>query len=158
MIKYSLLTLGVAVAVSAPAFASTFQASQTVEVATVSIDETGEEIKTFIEAVEISPGDEVRYRLTYDNQTDNDVVDVNLVMPVPVEITFIEGSAMTDGVSVSYSADEGASFSRRSDVSVLVGDAERIATSDEITHIKWTFTEAIATGETGEISFRGILQ
>ncbi|MEO1642637.1 MAG: hypothetical protein AAFR74_04820 [Pseudomonadota bacterium] len=156
--KHTLLAVGTAAFLSAPAFANGLQATQTVEVAQIIVDETGDEVKTYVETDEIAPGDEVRYRLTYDNQGMADALDVNLVMPVPVEINFIEGSAVTDGTRVAYSVDNGTSFAERGSLRVLIDGQERIATSEDITHIKWTFTEAIETGETGEISFRGVLQ
>lgn len=145
-------------ALSAPAFATGLQATQLVEVAQVIVDENGEEVKTFAEATEIAPGDELRYRLSYDNQLSNAAVDVNLVMPVPAEIDFIEGSAVSNGTKVAYSVDNGASFADRGSLRVLIDGEERIATSEDITHVRWTFTEAIEAGETGEVSFRGVLQ
>lgn len=158
MIKHSLISLGLMAALSAPAFATGLQATQLVEVAQVIVDENGEEVKTFAEATEIAPGDELRYRLSYDNQLSNAAVDVNLVMPVPAEIDFIEGSAVSNGTKVAYSVDNGASFADRGSLRVLIDGEERIATSEDITHVRWTFTEAIEAGETGEVSFRGVLQ
>ncbi|MEM1088116.1 MAG: hypothetical protein AAGH90_10325 [Pseudomonadota bacterium] len=158
MIKNSLFVIGAVAFLSAPAFASGLQATQIVEVADIKIDADGNEVKTFISSSEIAPGDEVRYRLVYDNQGDSDALDVNLVMPVPVEINFIEGSATSQEASVVYSVDDGVSFADRGDLRILIDGEDRIATSEEITHIKWTFTEAIEAGDTGEISFRGVLQ
>lgn len=143
---------------SAPAFATSLQATQLVEVAQIVADEDGNELRAFTEATEIAPGDELRYRLSYDNQGENAAVDVNLVMPVPAEIDFIEGSAVTNGTKVAYSVDNGTSFADRGSLRVLIDGEERIATSEDITHVRWTFTEAIEAGETGEVSFRGVLQ
>ena len=158
MIKHSLFAFGVAAAMAFPAHASGLLATQTVEVAQIEIDESGDEVKTFIEATEIAPGDEVRYRLSYDNQGENDAVAVNLVMPVPVEINYIEGSAATEHARVAFSVDNGESFVDRGSLRVQSDGEDRVATSEDITHIKWTFTEAIESGETGQVSFRGVLQ
>lgn len=158
MIKHKICLIGLAMALTAPAYATGLQATQLVEVAQIVADEDGNEVKTFTEASEIAPGDELRYRLSYDNQGESDAIDVKLVMPVPAEVDFIEGSAVTDGTKVAYSIDNGSSFADRGSLRVLVDGEERIATSEDITHVRWTFTEAIEAGTTGEISFRGVLQ
>lgn len=158
MIKHTLVALGFMTAMSAPAFATGLQATQLVEVAQITTDADGNEVKTFEQANEIVPGDELRYRLSYANSGEADALDVNLVMPVPAEMNFIEGSAVTDGTKVSYSVDNGTSFSERGNLRILIDGKERIATSEEITHIRWTFTQAIKPDQVGEVSFRGVLK
>ncbi|MEL8056459.1 MAG: hypothetical protein AAGK66_09920, partial [Pseudomonadota bacterium] len=69
-----------------------------------------------------------------------------------------EGSAVTELASVAFSVDNGESFVDRGSLRVQSDGEDRVATSEDITHIKWTFTEAIESGETGQVSFRGVLQ
>lgn len=153
LFAFSLLT-----ALSAPAYASGLTASQTVEVAMISVDENGVETKAYEIAEEVAPGDEVRYVLEFANQGEAPASNVRLDMPVPAEINLIEGSVVPGEAEVTFSVDRGESFARRGDLTISVNGAERIATAEEITHIRWTFAGAIAPGEAGEISYRGVLQ
>ena len=158
MIRASLFSLSILTAFAAPAFADSLKASQTVEVAMVSLDENGERQVIYTIADEIAPGSELRYVLTYDNQADVAASDVRLVMPVPAEVTLIEGSADQPVATVTYSADNGATFASRDTLTVLEDGELKPASTEDITHLRWTFAEAIQPGESGKLTYSGILQ
>ncbi len=158
MLRFTLLALALLSAFVAPAFAAGLTASQTVEVAIVSLDENGEIAVAYEAAEEVAPGDEVRYVLAYANQGDEAATNVRLEMPVPAEINLIEGSIEAANANVSYSIDDGASFSTRGDLTITANGQNRAATAEEITHIRWSFAQAIAPGDSGTISYRGVLQ
>ncbi|MEO0550608.1 MAG: hypothetical protein AAFZ91_11865 [Pseudomonadota bacterium] len=158
MIRASLISLSIVAALNAPAFADSLTASQTVEVAMVSLDENGERQVIYTVADEIAPGSELRYVLTYDNQADVAASDVRLVMPVPAEITLIEGSADAGVASVAYSADNGATFTSRENLTVLEDGELQPASTEDITHLRWTFADAIQPGESGKLTYSGVLQ
>ncbi len=158
MFRSTFLALSMLTAVSAPAFASGLSAAQTVEVATVITDENGNKTTVYKKAEEVAPGNEVRYILDFANDGEAPASNVRLDMPVPAEIELIEGSVETGNADVTYSVDSGETFSRRGDLTVSVNGSQRVATAEEITHIRWTFSEAIAPGDAGQISYRGVLQ
>ena len=154
----------IAIAVSAfgvlalPAFANGLKAAQSVEKATLTIDADGQQVRTYVPAEEVAPGDEVRYSLTYANEGADAAEKVRLTMPVPSEVTYIEASA-DDAVSeVTFSADGGQSFSAREELVMVSDDGARLATAEEITHIQWTFIEPIPAASTGDVSFRAVLK
>ena len=157
MLRAALFALALTSAYSAPAFANGLQAEQVVERATVSVDANGQETRTYALATEVAPGDEVRYSLAYENTGDTPAEAVNLVMPIPAEVTYIEASASTDQGEVTYSADGGESYAARAALMVGAGDAARPAAADEITHIKWAFAEPIAAMASGQVSFSAVL-
>lgn len=142
-------------AFSASAHATGLKATQTVEVATVSVDADGNEITTYSEATDIEPGERVRYALTYANEGADMAEDVSLVMPVPSAVTYIEGSAVG---AVEFSADNGATYAPREALLIGSGEFARMATSREITHIKWAIPGPIAPAATGTISFEAVLK
>lgn len=158
MIRASIFALSLLTAFAAPAAASGLSAEQVVEVAIPSVDENGDPTVVYEIAEEVAPGDELRYVLTYANGADTAINSVNLVMPVPSEVDLIEGSVEKAGATVSYSVDNGVSFAERGTLKVAVDGVERSATSEDITHIQWSFSEEIPAGTSGKISYRGVLR
>ena len=158
MLRASLLALSMVSAFSMSAAADGLKAEQVVEVATVTLDENGEEVRAYSAASEVAPGDEVRYSLVYENAGDAPAEAVSLVMPVPSEVTYIELSAGGTPSAITYSADGGTTFAARDSLILGQGEAARIASAEEITHIKWAFAEPIPAAAAGAIEFRAVLK
>ncbi|MEL6663610.1 MAG: hypothetical protein AAFR33_11475 [Pseudomonadota bacterium] len=157
MIRTSLAALFLA-SLAGTATAADLTAVQTVQKVVVSEDGTGTTVEQLVDAVAVAPGDTVVYSLSYENSGDADADGVKLTMPVPAEVVLLEGSEITRGTTVTYSADGGASYAARADLEVVEGDTTRSALSDEITHIQWLFEDGIPAGEAGTVSFRGVLR
>ena len=119
------------------------------------VEGDGNEITTYSEATDIEPGERVRYALAYTNEGVDTAEDVSLVMPVPSAVTYVEGSAVG---TVEFSADNGRTYASREALLVGSGEFARMATSEEITHIKWAIPEPIAPAATGTISFEAVLK
>ena len=111
-----------------------------------------------VSAEKVSPGEEVIYTLNFENRDDRAAEDIVLVMPVPAEIIYLEGSIVGDGATASFSADGGQTYLNRGRLTVIENGAVRPARGNEITHIKWTLTQALAPRATGVVSYRGILK
>ena len=152
---FALTMLGV---ISVPVHAAGLKATQSVELATLSVDADGGERLTFAPATDVEPGEQVRYRLVYQNDGAEAADQVSLVMPVPAEVTYLEGSVEGDASRVTYSSDNGNTFAPRDAVLVVDGAVERVASAEEITHIKWEFERSIAPTEAGSISFMAVLK
>ena len=152
---FALAMLGVC---TIPAYAAGLKATQTVEVVTVTIDANGEDVLTFAPAVEVEPGEQVRYSLTYTNEGPDAANSVRLVMPVPPEVTYLEASVAGAPGTVTFSADNGQTFAMRD--ALMMGGAEqsRVANASEITHIKWVFETPIAPSASGAISYMAVLE
>lgn len=157
MLRATVLALSLISAFSAPAFANGLVAEQVVERALVSVDANGQSVKTYEIATEVAPGDEVRYRLAYQNAGDTAADAVSLVMPVPSEVTYLEASASGADSEITYSADGGVSFVAREALMVDEGSTARLATASEITHIRWAFAEPIVAASSGSVSFSAVL-
>lgn len=157
MLRATAIALAMFGALTVPAHANGLIAEQTVEVATITLDAEGNEIRSFSAADEVAPGDEVRYSLSYVNEGALAAESVSLVMPVPAEVTYIEASAGGTPSTITYSADGGASFVARDNLVVTSETGARLATAEEITHIKWAFAQPIPAASGGAISFRAVL-
>ncbi len=159
MLRAALISFAFVSSTALPAFADPIlKAEQLIEVAVVEVDENGQEQVSYEAASEIAPGEELRYRLNYANTGDEAAEDIVLVMPIPSQVTFLEGSVEAGEAAVEYSADNGETFASRGDLTVQTGDQEKPVTSEDLTHVKWVFSEAIEPGVTGNISFRGVLK
>lgn len=138
--------------------ASAITAVQTVEQKVTETLEDGSQRVTYIEADRVKPGEEVIYRLKYENDRDEAASNVALVMRVPEEVRYIEGSATEPGTRLAFSADGGNSFLPMGDLTVTEAGNIRTASINDITHIRWTFEYDIPANERGEINFRAILR
>lgn len=158
MLRKTIIALSMLTALAAPAYASGLKANQLVEVAVVETTEDGATVTNYLPAEKIAPGDELRYVVAYQNDGDEAADNIRLDMPVPAEVELIEGSVDAPKATVTYSIDAGRSFAPREALFVDDADGRRPAGADDITHIRWSFNASIAPGETGTISYRGILQ
>lgn len=144
-------------AVAAPSYALT--ASQTVEKEVVVQMPDGAEKISRESAELVVPGERVVYTLNFTNDDAQPATDLVLTMPVPTEIEFMEGTASTNNMTPVYSADGGKSFSSREQLRVRDIDGTLSpASSSDITHIRWTVPGPLAVGETGNLSFKGVLR
>lgn len=133
-------------------------ATQRVEQEIVVKDETGKPTIKRVAADAVAPGEEVIYTLAFKNDGDEPADAMVLVMPVPAEISYVEGSVTGAGAKVAFSADGGQTYVGRGRLTVVENGVARPARGDEITHIKWTLGAPLNAGATGEVSYRGLLR
>ena len=139
--------------------ASALTAKQSVEKEIVVQMPDGTESITRAPAELVVPGERVVYTLSYTNDAAESATDLVLTMPVPSEIKYLDESATTVDAKVVYSADGGQSFASRSGLRITDADGNsRTATSEDITHIRWTVAGPLDVGETGTLSYKGILK
>ena len=139
--------------------ASALTAKQSVEKEVVVQMPDGTESVSRAPAELVIPGERVVYTLSFTNDDAAPATDLVLTMPVPSEIKYMEGSATTEGASLVYSADGGKTFTTRTDLRALGTDGSvQTATAEDITHIRWTVAGPVAVGETGNLSFKGVLK
>ncbi|MEO0465033.1 MAG: hypothetical protein AAF216_00710 [Pseudomonadota bacterium] len=156
MIRFALASLAVLGTAALPA-AATLSAEQTVQKLVETVSEDGTVTSQLVTAEEVAPGDMVVYGLNYSNDGEESAEDVSLTMPVPVEVAYVEGSATSEGLKVSFSVDGGETFTSRGDLTVTLDGESRTALAEDITHIQWQFPEGIAGGSEGEITFAAVL-
>lgn len=139
--------------------ASALTAKQSVEKEVVVQMPDGTENVTRAPAELVVPGERVVYTLSFTNDDAAPASDLVLTMPVPSEIKYMDGSATKDGAKIVYSADGGLSFTDRRDLRATGADGiARSAKAEDITHIRWTVTGPLAVGETGNLSYKGVLK
>lgn len=138
--------------------ASALTAEQIVEREVVVTNADGSETVKREKADMVTPGDKVVYSLNYYNDLDKPAENIVLVMPIPGEVTLIEGSAESEGVTTNYSVDGGKTFATRQELMVKTEDNDmRPAKSADITHIRWQVA-SIDVGERGSLVYKGSLK
>lgn len=155
----SILLAGALIGASlTPALAQDFTATQLVERMITDENDDGTVTVTFEEADRVQPGDALVYSLNFDNGSADTIENANLVMAVPEEVTYSENSAEGDDTSVAFSTDGGQSYAPRGELTVSSNGAFRSASSEDITHIRWTFTGKIIPGATGEVGYSAVVR
>ena len=119
------------------------------EVTTRTVD--GEERVERVKADTVVPGEQVIYSLRFSNDDNEPANAVVLVMPVPQEVSYMEGSVAGRDANITFSADGGQTYVARGRLTIAEGGTERPANSNEITHIKWTLKGALPANEQSEV-------
>jgi uncharacterized repeat protein (TIGR01451 family) len=138
---------------------ASMSARQVVEKEMVVVGANGEETVKRLPADKVTPGETVVYSIRFKNDAAEPAGDIVLVMPVPEEVSYVEGSVgAAGGANVTFSADGGETYVARGRLTVIEGGAPRPARGDEITHIKWTLTTPVAPKAEGEVSYKAVLR
>jgi uncharacterized repeat protein (TIGR01451 family) len=157
MKRLTFLTLALAQIAAGPAFAA-MTAKQIVEKEVIVRSADGKETIKREAADKVTPGETIIYSIKYQNDSAEAAKDIVLVMPVPKEVAYVEGSVSGDDTSVAFSADGGKTYVARGRLTVEEGGESRPARGDEITHIRWTLSAAVLPKGEGEVSYKAILR
>lgn len=157
MFRPALLALAFAALCAPSAVAAGLTATQSVERRVEIQTPDGETEISWITAEKAVPGDVMRYAMHYSNAGKLKAENVVLVMPVPTAMRYVENSATTDALEVTFSADGGLSFASRGELTVNADGRKVSAESGDITHVRWTFPAGIAAGQSGTVGFEAIL-
>ena len=155
MIRAPFLALALAL-VATPAVALEAKQHVLKEVAVERADGSTE--RRFVPAENVTPGETVAYAIVFRNDRGVAAEGVVLTMPIPAEVLYVEGSAAGAGAVAAYSADGGTTFGAREALRVAGEDGMlRPAAPADLTHVRWTVA-SIAPGQSGQLSFKGVLK
>ncbi|HOG50976.1 MAG TPA: hypothetical protein PKY10_10325 [Lentisphaeria bacterium] len=107
----------------------------------VETNDEGKEVLTKTE--QVKPGQLIEYVLRNSNVTDGDLLEVNVVGPIPYGTIYLAGTASADQpIQPEFSIDGGNKY-QPEPVKYMVKQAdgtekEEIATPDMYTHVRWT--------------------
>lgn len=118
----------------------------------------GREIIETVPAKDTKSGDVILYTINYKNEGQVEAKDAFVIDPIPQGACYLEGSATTEGVSLSFSLDSGNTFLSPP---VKIKRKKADGTSEEVpappasyTHIRWGFPKALLPGQSGTLFFR----
>lgn len=110
------------------------------------------------EVKDVSPGDILKYTVTYKNVGTVEAQDGRVTDPIPKDTAYISGSAEGEDTEITFSLD-GKTFQgppllkykiRQADGT----EAEFEATPEMYTHIQWKLLKPVPPGGTGSMSFK----
>jgi len=103
---------------------------------------------------EVLPGDVLRYTISFENTSTQDVAAGSVVItnPLPADTVYVEGSAAGERTRVTFSVD-GENFADPEALVVGEGAAVRAADASDYRAIRWTYEPLLAAGESSEVSF-----
>lgn len=108
---------------------------------------------TYVAPDVVVPGDRVRITLTFANRSTAPAAGVHIVNPIPEGLVF-DGTADTKDFAVS--TDKGKSFGALETLTVAVeSGAPRAATTADVTHVRWLWSDAVPAGATRSVAFFG---
>ncbi len=152
--KY-LIALFALIAPAGPILANQVALESTVFVERSEEQADGSVTVTLEEPSRVVPGDALVFVLTYENTGAEPAENFVVTNPMPEAVVFIE--AIDSGAI--YSVDGGTTFGALTDLRVASdGGVERDAQPVDVTHIRWTLTEPIAAGASGQLRFRGAVR
>lgn len=152
--KY-LIALLALITPAAPVLANQVALESTVFVERSEEQADGSVTVTLEEPGRVVPGDTLIFVLTYENTGSEPAENFVVTNPMPEAIVFVE--AIDSGAV--YSVDGGAIFGALTDLRVASdGGVERDAQAVDVTHIRWTLSEPIAAGASGQLRFRGVVR
>ena len=108
-----------------------------------------------VPATEVMPGATVIFVNTVTNNTAGSAEGVAVSNPVPQNMTYIDGSATTKEVALTFSVDGGKSFDLPAKLTVPGPDGKpRPAAAADYTDIRWQFTRPLPAKATEQIEFQ----
>jgi len=150
-----LLALLALIAPATAALANEVALTNEVFVEHVKKDAKGKDVVVLDEPTAVIPGDKLVFVLSYKNTGTKPASDFVVTNPLPSEVAFAGGE--TEGAIVSVNG--GKTWGALSALRVKQADgAERSAQPTDVTHVRWSFAKAIPAGQSGKVSFRGIVK
>lgn len=162
IVSGSTLAAGDALAQTAPAAKSPVNLSSEVKIERTQIDAAGKETTVLREPkdVIVVPGDRVIFTLNVTNSGAEAAAGFRATNPIPGPVTFI---AVTEDWA-EVSVDGGKSWGKLAAMTVKVKAADtgvettRAASAEDVTHVRWVFSDAIAPGAKTAVSYRGVVK
>lgn len=110
------------------------------------------------DAIAVSPGDWLRYRLQAENAGTQAAQAVGLEQPIPPQMVYVLGSAaVPPGNAITYSIDGGDTFVEQPLVEVVQPDGTitlEPAPAEAYTHLRWQFEAALLAGDVTQVSYQ----
>lgn len=110
--------VAIASALLATSAVASMTATQHIEKEVVVRNADGKETTKRLPADKVTPGETVIYSIKYRNDSGQPASNIVLVMPVPKEVAYVEGSVSGDDANVAFSADDGKTYVARGRLTV----------------------------------------
>ena len=125
----------------------------------VSTDLNGRARRILAPADRLAPGDRLVFVVHYRNRGDAPVSGFYVTNPVPARVQMDAMQLAAAPADMQISVDGGAHWGRLDDFTIPtpLGGTRR-ATSEDITHVRWSVRAPVAPGNSGRIAWRGVVR
>jgi uncharacterized repeat protein (TIGR01451 family) len=107
----------------------------------------------------IAQGDVVYYTVKVRNPTSEPARDLAVVQRIPANTTYVPNSASGPSVDITFSVDNGQTFKRAHELTVVTATgATRAATPEDYTHIRWQLRNVLAPGAVALTRFQAVFR
>lgn len=108
-----------------------------------------------VETAKTPPGSSLLFVLSYKNGSKQAAENFVITNPLPSAIAYTGH----DGEAPQVSVDGGKSWGQLADLKITETDGTvRDAQPSDVTHVRWAFASAIPAGQSGKLSFRGVVK
>jgi uncharacterized repeat protein (TIGR01451 family) len=115
----------------------------------------GKEQRKLEEPESVVPGDVIVFQISYKNAGSDAATEFVVTNPLPTAITFAGGESNGADLSV----DGGQNWGQLANLQVKQADGTmRAAQPADVTHIRWAFSQPIPAGQSGQLSFKGVVK
>lgn len=115
----------------------------------------GKEERKLEEPKSVVPGDVIVFQISYKNAGSDAATEFVVTNPLPTAITFAGGESNGADLSV----DGGQNWGQLATLQVKQADGTmRPAQPADVTHIRWAFSQPIPAGQSGQVSFKGVVK
>lgn len=151
--KYFILFLGMLI--SSPAFAASGVSLVSEVFVERVVEKDGKSVIELEAPKVVVPGDRLVIVLSYKNAGAQPATDFIVTNPIPQSVTY----ESAEGQGAQVSIDGGKNWGQLASLRVKQADGtDRAAVAADVTDIRWAFPDAIPAGQTGKLSFRGIVK
>ena len=121
-----------------------------------SVEQTDGSVTVTLEAPSrVVPGDSLIFVLNYENTGVERAENFVVTNPMPEAVAFVE--VIDEGAI--FSVDGGETFGPLTELRIASENGvERDAQAVDVSHVRWTLTDPIAPGATGQLRFRGVVR
>jgi uncharacterized repeat protein (TIGR01451 family) len=155
-VKLALLPGLVALQVHAAEDAIEVETQLIAEVREVAQSTAGLESYQFVPATVLSQGQVVYYTVRITNPAPVSASRVVVTQRIPVNTTYVAGSAAGPGADVTFSSDGGMTFAPAEQLTTLVDGKARPLPPSQLTHIRWRLRNPLAPGAVALARFRAV--
>lgn len=147
-----------ALTVSAPALAQSGNAvslNSSVLVERTSTDASGRNQVTLEEPRVVVPGDRLVFVISYRNNGTQPASDFVVVNPMPSAVAY----QISEDATAALSVDGGRNWGALANLTIANDDGTtRPARPEDVTHVRWAFSQPIPAGRAGRLMYRGIVR
>jgi uncharacterized repeat protein (TIGR01451 family) len=141
---------------SLPAHAAGVQLTNSIFKEVESKTSAGKSETKLVPAAVVVPGDKILFVMGYKNAGAKPAGNVVITNPVPNEVQYVHAE---DSGQPVVSIDGGKTFGNLASLKIKNPDGSiRAARASDVTHVRWQILRTLIPGETGQVSFRGLLK